>query len=317
LEALLDAMPSVALDRDSVQLKEHGFYHFFAGLMCGFSILLLQPLELCKTRQQITTVVGRTGILSTLRHVARVEGFLSIYKGVLPNMVSYSIMSSLQWGLYGNFKEVIMRTYSPPSSETGKSFYDLLVVRSLAGLCVGTTLPIIKCPLDVIKCTQQAHFGKGGSIRSVGQYLLTSSPSLSVGVRRMYRGFSISIPREMIGLCFWFNYMEILWQHTNQLKDGGHMRNYIGLNLVGGIGGALTYWAPVFPLDCVKTRLQNARQDTPSTFMKECRWLFNDGGIRAFYRGLRAMLLYSSLSGGVAFMIYCSSLEWSGRHRDD
>lgn len=111
---------------------------------------------------------------------------------------------------------------------------------------------------------------------------------------------------------FWYHYVEIIRQQSNELKrDGCHTVASVSLNLVGGIGNAASYWVPCFPLDSIKTRLQTRNPDSPpSTFMKEGRWLYNDGGVRAFYRGLGATMLRGSLSSGIMFMMYCSSLEW-------
>lgn len=203
LTVLCAVMSWLSVKRDSVQLKESGMVHFFAGFVSGIMpMFVLHPLDLCKVRQQMSSVVGRPGVFTTMSLILRLEGFRALYKGILPNVTSYCLMNSLHWGIYGNCKEKVLDSCFPLSDhETVQPAFDLLVSRSLASCFTALALPIIQCPFEHVKCVQQAHLGENKSTISVARHMLKTSPSILAGVQSLYRGFHAQLLREVVG-CF-------------------------------------------------------------------------------------------------------------------
>lgn len=70
------------------------------GTVIGF------PLDTVKTRMQTGSVKAGSSIFKVARNVAKHEGYLSLYKGIGPPLISLSILGTLTFAQYSYFQEV-------------------------------------------------------------------------------------------------------------------------------------------------------------------------------------------------------------------
>jgi hypothetical protein len=74
------------------------------GTVIGF------PLDLVKTRMQTAKTTGNNGvpmsILSVGQSIVRTEGVLALYKGLLPPLISLSILNTITFAQYSLFRDV-------------------------------------------------------------------------------------------------------------------------------------------------------------------------------------------------------------------
>jgi hypothetical protein len=81
--------------------------------------------------------------------------------------------------------------------------------------------------------------------------------------------------------------------------------------LVGGALAGCTSWLPVYPIDVVKTIVQNTEgaaadnnNDVTTTTWDVIGDLFQTGGIGAFFDGLTPKLLRAAVNHSVTFFMY-------------
>ena len=75
------------------------------GTVIGF------PLDLVKTRMQTAKSIGNNGgaslsIFSVGKSIVRTEGVLALYKGLLPPLISLSILNTITFAQYSLFRDV-------------------------------------------------------------------------------------------------------------------------------------------------------------------------------------------------------------------
>jgi solute carrier family 25 protein 38 len=142
---------------------------FAAGLLARcVATIIMTPVAVVKTRREWKGVDGEAKIihsrwsggsanpLNTLRsvaHIARTEGVLSLYSGVLPTLVRDAPFSGIFFAVYSNIKNALDErtlTFLPLSSKT-----------FVAGLLAGATATFITHPADVLKTRLQIRSSNG------------------------------------------------------------------------------------------------------------------------------------------------------------
>lgn len=68
--------------------------------------------------------------------------------------------------------------------------------------------------------------------------------------------------------------------------------------VAGGTAGMVS-WASIYPVDVVKSRMQN---DASSTMMDCVRSLYKEGGVASFFRGFNTSMVRGFVGSGVTFV---------------
>ena len=71
----------------------------------------------------------------------------------------------------------------------------------------------------------------------------------------------------------------------------------------GALSGAAC-WIPVYPIDVVKTRVQNTEGGQPVSAVDVAARLYEEEGAGAFFRGLTPKMLRASVNHAVTFCVY-------------
>lgn len=156
-------------------------------------------------------------ILSCVRSI-RSEGYRQFYRGVSSPMVGSMIMNVQTFYLYSWFN---------------KYFHNPLISGTLTGL----GLAFVESPTDLVKTRMQ-----------INPNVSYSETLKNIGVRNIYKGINITLLRNSIscGMYFW-GYEKTKAMFSNE---------YIGI-LVGGSVSGFCCWAPNYPMDNIKTRIQS------------------------------------------------------------
>lgn len=128
----------------------------FAGAV---QILATYPLDLARTRLQLSEVVGARyrGIFHCLSLTVQREGAGALYKGLLPSLAAGVPYVGLQMSFYSQLKALpVWRRRADGSLTVGS----MLAAGSLAGIASQT----ISYPLDTVRHRMQAD-GLGGAAR--------------------------------------------------------------------------------------------------------------------------------------------------------
>lgn len=250
------------------------------GTVIGF------PLDTIKTRMQTGAACASRGIAAAGTQVVREEGFLALYRGIAPPMLSLSILNTIIFPTYMFFRE----TYG------GSHGFDIR--NGLAGASVGPICGIVSTVENLVKTQMQTD--RKGRYRSSWHCVTTLVQRRGIGV--VYTGHAVNTAREFAFLSSYFFLYEGLRYGLLDASGGSKL----AVPVAGGLAGA-TSWAASFPLDCVRAGVQGSdvydgkRQRGAAAVFRN---LMDTRGIRGLYSGVSPTIARAFLVSGSRFSAY-------------
>ncbi|KAF7293038.1 hypothetical protein MIND_01203200 [Mycena indigotica] len=256
-----------------------------AGGLSGTAVdLLFFPIDTLKTRLQAPQGFIRAG------------GLKGIYKGVGSVGVGSAPGAALFFATYDTLKQ---RSPLPES------------MASVTHMCAASVGEVAAClvrvPTEVIKTrAQTSSYGPGQSSFSAAQHILASD-----GFRGFYRGFGITIMREIPFTSIQFPLYELLKAklsiYTGRKPLYPHEAAVCG-SIAGGVAAATTT-----PLDVLKTRVMldmralGDRSSALPSLLTRFRTIYKTEGPSALFAGVLPRTLWISAGGAVFLGVY----EWA------
>lgn len=242
------------------------------------------------------------GALSTLRHIAREEGFRALWKGNIPAELLYVCYGGIQFTSYRAITQMqeMLPQRLPPSAE---SF--------VSGAGAGALATVVTYPLDLLR-TRFAAQGR----KKVYAGLLVSIREIKrqEGSRGYYRGLSAATSQIVpyMGLFF------MSYEMFHQVFGGRNLPLGSG-DAASGILASVFSKTCVFPLDLMRKRLQvqgPTRAKYVHTNIPEYRGvlrslhaIFKREGFRGWYRGLTVSLIKAAPASAVTMWTYERTLH--------
>lgn len=263
------------------------------GTVIGF------PLDLIKTRMQTTRIAKDKGILSIGSSIARKEGVFALYKGVVPPLVSLSILNTLNFSSYSIFREYYNARHG----------WD--VRNALAGMTVGPFGGLISSMEGTIKTQMQVDNVSRKRFRN-SLHCFTTLVKEN-GILVLYNGHVVNTVRECLFLGTYFYTYEGV---RELLVHGYDVDARIGVPFSGGIAGAFS-WFVSFPLDCIRAGVQG---QVMGPNMKKGYHvavdLWKTKGIAGLYAGVSPSIARAFLVSGSRFSAYEFALWMLKKSRD-
>jgi solute carrier family 25 (mitochondrial carnitine/acylcarnitine transporter), member 20/29 len=289
------------------------------GLVCGTiygltSPLIGHPLDTVKTKMQAQAGYMTGSALRTLTDVVRKEGFLALYRGLLPPLVGSSIFRSVQFSVYaaaygaagagagsGAGADSLSSSSSSSSPFLTREVPGTggLQVRVLtSGLVASLARALIETPLELIKVrrqTGQAWLASG----SAGEALRNPVRE----ARNLYQGFGVAFVRTWGLMGSFFVMVDVLERnHADLLAIP-----VLGPFMKGGVC-ATAAWVLVWPFEVLKNQIQagtNAGAGPNAGWAVRARYaMASSGGVRGLYRGIGPGLLRSVLANGSSMVAF-------------
>lgn len=262
------------------------------GLTCGIlfgitSPLVGHPLDCIKTKMQAQAGYGTGGAWRTLVTVVRTEGFLALYRGLLPPLLGSSVYRSVQFSVYGatmgaqRDEEWATREIGALGGMEPRVF--------VAALVSSTARTVIETPLELLKVRRQT--GQG--------WLPPSEPGAGVAksLRTLYTGLGVSWVRTVLSLGGFFVLVDHAERHHRELVNAPG----VGPFIKGGVCATLAWWL-AWPAETLKNRTQSgfsaaAAAATPSPLSLVAR-------VRGVYRGIGPGTMRSVVANGAAVTVF-------------
>ncbi|XP_071947833.1 mitochondrial adenyl nucleotide antiporter SLC25A24-like [Antedon mediterranea] len=181
---------------------------FVAGSLAGATAqTIIYPMEVLKTRLAIRKTGQYKGILDCARQVLRNEGFVSFYRGYVPNILGIIPYAGIDLAIYETVKMSWIRRHD---HHIAPSVWVLLGCGTLSSTCG----QLASYPLALVRTRLQAQAsGSHSSMVSLFKTIYTQE-----GVRGLYRGltpnFMKVIPAVSIGY--------VVYENTKILLGIGH-----------------------------------------------------------------------------------------------
>jgi hypothetical protein len=257
------------------------------------------PLDTTKVRLQQG---GSTysGTFDCIRKTAASEGFMTLYRGVLPAWYVTATTAGLRFGIQSKFNTWLAEGFASRgiaadvldgSKPTGlvnrRTFRELPLSQRVAseaggGAACGLVLPFIFTPMELLKCKRQALQAPGSN------WQIARDVWRADGLRGLYTGHTLTVYRSTIGNASIFGVYEAAKTVACGLS-GRKQPNVLDRVISGIVAGWLT-WILTFPIDSAKSRQQvrQGRGAGPTGLVAGGMEVWREGSM---YRGFSTVLI--------------------------
>lgn len=195
---------------------------------------------------------------------------------------------------------------------------------AIAGGLSGIVIALVLTPIELVKIRLQvqrepvsmlARSGVGNvtkvtNVRYSGVFDCASRIYNQNGIKGLYRGFNITMLREIPSFAAYFGGYEIIKEILVQRHpDNDQHPRTLDLLLAGGLAGQIA-WLTCYPQDMIKSRIQESQR--LSTVRACVRELWRDGKFRIFWRGFGTTMLRAFPANAATFYVYEKCIEWMG-----
>ncbi|KAI9323596.1 mitochondrial carrier domain-containing protein [Dichotomocladium elegans] len=274
------------------------------GVVVGY------PFDSIKTRMQ---TVPYDSLASCVRQTFKDEGIRGFFRGVLPPLVTVSIIKSISFSVYEETKAYCKARVSFLAANELKS---VMAMSTLGGAASGAFIATFSCPFELVKIHKQlevlllqaSSISTGDTVvrkkeKKSMPYRTPAAPVpttsswhsareiiRSKGISGLWSGFNLHLVRDTIGTAVYFGGYET----TKFLLSGpDHMAGPMTQFFAGGVCGILC-WLAVFPIDLVKSLMQKEVLSPQPKYksISECiKDVHHSRGITGFYRGIAVTLI--------------------------
>ena len=240
------------------------------------------------------------GVVSLGSRIIRQEGVIGLYKGLLPPLISLSVLNTIIFPSYSIFREKYNACHG----------WD--VRNALAGMSAGPMASTISTVEGVVKTQMQLDNvnarRNGTKVKYKNSIHCITSLVRESGISVMYHGLMVNLTREFVFLGSYFFMYEGL---KEELSSSCTLDAKISVPLAGGFSGAIS-WFVSFPLDCIRAGVQgqtcigskNAKKGIAVALQ-----LWNEKGLTGLYSGVTPSIARAFLVSGSRFSAY-ESATW-------
>ncbi|XP_073345027.1 solute carrier family 25 member 15a [Pagrus major] len=276
-----------------------------AGAIGGTACVLSgQPFDTTKVKMQTFPKLYRN-FFHCFMSTYREGGLRGFYKGTTPAIVANISENAVLFLSYGLCQDVVRYV-----SKTDKGAELSDTQKASAGSLASIFSAMVTCPTELVKCQLQAmhEMESSGKIVS-GQrstpWTVVKTVLKTSGPLGFYQGLTSTIVREMPGyFCFFGAYELCRSKFARYMGTDKDSIGVLPLMFSGGFGGACL-WLVVYPIDCVKSRIQvHALTGRQAGFIKTFMGIIRTEGFTALYSGLTPTMIRTFPANGALFLAY-------------
>ncbi|KAK8866081.1 hypothetical protein IAR55_001232 [Kwoniella newhampshirensis] len=258
-------------------------YTFASGAIAGCTeLLLLYPLDVVKTRQQLEVGKG-VGMVQVFKNIIAQEGASRLYRGIVPPLML----------------EAPKRAVKSPAGSWGAYFtnngqkQNTLALATLTGCFAGATESVVVTPFELVKIRLQSKTSTfKGPLDVIKHSFKTSGP---LG---LYQGMESTFWRH-----WWWNggYFGSIYAVKGLLPKATSKKQELANNLLAGTVGGFVGTSLNTPFDVIKTRVQlhgSGEWSYPGLYK-----IIRSEGFGGMYKGFAPKVLRLAPGGGVLLLV--------------
>eukprot|EP01133_Synstelium_polycarpum_P020428 gene20428-24512_t len=246
-----------------------------------------------------------------LRYTVQIDGIKGVYRGLSVPLVSVSVINSVFFAT-NNYAQ----KYLHPTSDTLIPFHKV----AIAGGIAGGVISFFITPRDLIKSKLQVQSRNSSLLATVTTK--GGAPPREVykgpidcirqivnrnGVLGLFRGIRPTLCRDIPGDMMYFSVYEFMKRKLLLLSNSSGSTDSFPAWVAIGAGGCagMSFWASIYPLDVIKTRIQT--QPDPALYrgIIHCATeIYKKEGFSTFYRGFSATIFRAFPTSAVNFLMY-------------
>ncbi|PIK47052.1 putative ADP/ATP translocase 3 [Apostichopus japonicus] len=235
--------------------------------------------------KQITKEMQYKGIVDCFSRVTKEQGFFSLWRGNLANVIRYFPTQALNFAFKDKYKQIFL------SGVDKKQFWRYFAGNLASGGAAGATSLCFVYPLDFARTRLAADIGKSMAERQFkGLGHCLTSIYKSDGMSGLYRGFSVSVQGIIIYRAAYFGFYDTAKGMLPDNIRGNFFISWMVAQTVTTCSGIISY-----PFDTVRRRMmmQSGRKDILYKNTLDCwRKIAKTEGGSAFFKGAFSNVLW-------------------------
>ena len=278
------------------------------GTAAGISKTLVAPIERVKMLLQTQDsnpdiqsgkVARYTGIVNCFSRVSAEQGFISLWRGNMANVVRYFPTQAFNFAFKDTFKRMF------PKVDAKKEFWKSLGVNMASGGMAGASSLLIVYPLDFVRTRLAADVRKGSEREFSGMFNCLSTIAKRTGFFSLYQGFGVSVQGIIIYRGAYFGLYDTgKSAFLADEKNASVLSKWMIAQTVTAISGVVSY-----PFDTVRRRMMmmSGRKNKEELQYKstiDCwRKVYGQEGMKGFFKGAWSNVIRGA-GGALVLVLY-------------
>jgi len=275
------------------------------GIAAAISKTCVAPIERVKlllqvqhASKQLTPDKHYKGIVDCFTRVTKEQGFFSLWRGNLANVIRYFPTQALNFAFKDKYKRIFLG-----GVDKNKQFFRFFVGNLASGGAAGATSLCFVYPLDFARTRLAADVGTGGTRQFTGLGNCLSSVFKSDGPIGLYRGFFVSVQGIIIYRAAYFGFYDTAKGMLPKQYQSNILISWMIAQTVTTCSGIISY-----PFDTVRRRMmmQSGRKggDIMYSGTIDCwRKIASQEGGGAFFKGAFSNILRGT-GGALVLVLY-------------
>lgn len=273
------------------------------GVAGGISKTIVAPIERVKLLLQVqaaSTQIAEAdqykGIMDAFRRIPAEQGFMSLWRGNLANVIRYFPTQALNFAFKDKYKQMFLKGVDR------KDFWRFFAGNLASGGAAGATSLLFVYPLDFARTRLGADVGKGSDRQFTGLGDCLMKIFKSDGLKGLYQGFGVSVMGIIVYRAAFFGGFDtakgVLLKDP---KNAPVWQSWLIAQTVTTASGIISY-----PFDTVRRRMmmQSGRADILYKNTLHC-WgkILKDEGPGAFFKGALSNVIRGT-GGAIVLVLY-------------
>lgn len=280
------------------------------GISAAVSKTAVAPIERVKlllqvqhASKQITKENQYKGIIDCFVRIPKEQGFLSLWRGNMANVIRYFPTQALNFAFKDVYKKIFMEGVDK-KTQFGRYF----VANLASGGAAGATSLCFVYPLDFARTRLAADVGKGSAEREFkGLVDCIGKTVKSDGIVGLYRGFGVSVQGIIIYRAAYFGFFDTAKGMLPDPKNTPFLISWAIAQFVTTFAGIMSY-----PFDTVRRRMmmQSGRSVADQQYKGTMHcWatILKTEGSGAFFKGAFSNVLRGT--GGALVLVFYDELK--------
>ncbi|QWU89314.1 hypothetical protein CA3LBN_003637 [Candidozyma haemuli] len=269
-------------------------YQFASGAIAGVSeILVMYPLDVVKTRQQLATTSDYNGTIRCLRKIVAEEGFSRLYKGITAPILMEAPKRATKFAANDEWGKFYRKQFG-----VSQMTQSLAV---LTGATAGATESFVVVPFELIKIKLQDKTSKFNGMGDVMKHVIKEN-----GLFGMYKGLESTMWRHVAWNAGYFGLIHQVRTLMPKPKSSSE-KTMIDLTC-GTIGGTFGTILNT-PFDVVKSRIQAGSSKYIWT-VPSVLTVAKEEGFAALYKGFIPKVLRLGPGGGILLVVFTTCMDF-------
>ncbi|ODQ78267.1 hypothetical protein BABINDRAFT_172388 [Babjeviella inositovora NRRL Y-12698] len=255
----------------------------------------------------------------------KLEGLIGFYRGLTPPLLGASLENACLFYVYNAVQDALKKhiyVMNPSVDFQDQEQYEVpLLGKMVAGATSGVCASFILTPVELIKCNMQVLVSllTAASQYKPNIFKVIKDVYRREGIAGYWRGQFPTLLREMGGTAIWFGSYEMVSgsfrRYRSQQVERTSSSTPVFDLLVSGASAGVGYNVCLYPVDTIKSNMQINKGDKGNATMKgTIRQIYQESGVRGFYRGLGITVVRCIPANAVIFFTYNKCKEaWFGR----